>query len=134
VTAGSDDSFDLDMAVAALQANSTDVPMMLRLLVGQLQEILGRRLVVEHGGGRFRKSTDIKSVQIAIGDDELRAEVDGPSVRCTIGRVSGGIRIRSTPVDMAEWLKRLLEGLQAEAAHSDRARQVLENMVIGGER
>jgi hypothetical protein len=122
------------MAVAALQANSTDVPMMLKLLVGQLQELMGRRLVVERGGGRFRKSDEIKSVQIAVGDDELRAEIDGPSVRCTIGHVSGGIRIRSTQVDMGEWLKRLLAALQAEAAHSDQARQVLESMVIGGER
>jgi hypothetical protein len=132
VTPGTNDAFDLDMAVSAMQSNSTDVHMMLKLLVGQLRDVLGRRLVVEKAGGLLHKSDDITAVQISIGDDNLRAEINGPSVRCTIGHSSGGIRIRSSQVGMDEWLKRLLDGLQAEAAHSERARQALENIVIGG--
>jgi len=126
------DAFDLDMAAAALRANSTDVPMMLKLLVLQLGDALGGRLVVERAGGRFHKSDEIKSVQVSMGDDDLRAEVDGAVVRCTIGHSSGGIRIRSAQVPMDEWLGRLLQGLQAEAAHSENARLALERIVIGG--
>jgi hypothetical protein len=133
VTAGGEDAFDLDMAAASLQANSVDVPMMLKLLVNELTDVLGKRLVVERGGGLFRRSDAIRSVQIAMGDDDLRAEVDGATVRCTIGHSSGGIRIRSARVEVDEWLKHLLTGLRAEAAHSDRARQALENIVIGGQ-
>jgi hypothetical protein len=129
---GSDDAFDLDMAAAALRANSTDVPMMLKALVGLVGDALGSRLVVERAGGRFRKSDEIKSVQVSMGEDELRAEVDGATVRCTIGHSSGGIRIRSAQVPMDEWLGRLLRGLQAEAAHSEDARVALERIVIGG--
>ncbi len=32
---------------------------------------------------------------------------------------------------MGEWLRRLLQGLQAEAAHSESARLALERIVIG---
>ena len=134
MTTGGEDAFDLDMAAASLQANSVDVPMMLKLLVNELADVLGKRLVVDRGGGLLRRSDVIKSVQIAMGDDELRAEVDGATVRCTIGHSSGGIRIRSARVEVDEWLRHLLVGLRAEAAHSDRARQALENIVIGGQK
>ena len=66
------DAFDLSMAISSLQSNSTDSRIMLKLLVAQLSEVLGRRISVERAGGRFRKSDEIKSVQIVLGDDTLR--------------------------------------------------------------
>jgi thiamine phosphate synthase YjbQ (UPF0047 family) len=62
----------------------------------------------------------------------MRAQVDGGSVRCSVAHSSGGIRIRSEAVDLDSWLKRLLNALQQEAAHSEGARQALERIVIGG--
>jgi len=129
---GDDEAFDFDMAAATLQSNSADVHMMLRLLVKQLGDVLGKRLAVERSGGLLRRSDEIRSVELTMGDDVLRADVDGDSVRCTVGHSSGGIRIRNEQVGMDEWLRRLLQGLQAEAHHSERARVALENIVIGG--
>jgi hypothetical protein len=130
---GSDGAaFDLSMAVSQLASNSTDLRIMLKLLVQQLKDALGNRLAVERAGGRFRKSDEIKSVRITLGDDTLEANVDGPSVRCNIGHASGGIRIRSEQVGMDVWLTRLLSTLQAEAQTSEQTRQALENIVIGG--
>jgi hypothetical protein len=126
-----EDAFDLSMAVSQLAANNTDVRIMLKLLVSQLADVLGDRMVVERAG-RFRKADEIKSVRITLGDDTLDAAVEGASVRCNIGHSSGGIRIRSQQVGMDEWLTRLLSALQAEAANSERTRQALENLVIGG--
>ena len=120
------DGFDLDMAVATLQSNSTDVRLMLKLLVSQLSEVLGNRIQVERAGGRIRRSDEIKSVQIILGDDTLRAEVEGAGVRCSIGHASGGIRIRSEQVGMDVWLARLLTTLNDEAAHSEQTRLALE--------
>jgi hypothetical protein len=125
------DGFDLDMAVATLQSNSTDVRIMLKLLVSQLSEVLGARIQVERAGGRIRRSDEIKSVQIILGDDTLRAEVEGAGVRCSIGHASGGIRIRSEQVGMDAWLARLLTTLNDEAAHSEQTRLALEHIVIG---
>jgi hypothetical protein len=129
--AGGNDAFDLSMAVSSLQSNSTDSRIMLKLLVAQLADVLGGRIVIERAGGRFRKSEEIKSVQITLGDDALRAEVDGATVRCSIGHSSGGIRIRSEQVGMDAWLGRLLTILHSEAAHSEQTRLALENIVIG---
>jgi len=129
-----DDAFDLDLATAALRANSSDLRIMLKMLVSQLDGALGDRLVVERAGGLFRKSDDVRSVQVAVGETTLRAEVQGSSVACTAAHTSGGIRIRSEKMEMDEWVKRLLEAVQAEAAHSDTARQALERIVIGGSR
>jgi hypothetical protein len=127
-----DRSFDLSMAVSQLASSGTDARMMLKLLAAQLADALGDRLVVERAGGRFRKSDEIKSLRVTLGNDTLEADVQGPSVRCTIGHSSGGIRIRSEQVDMSTWLTRLLSTLQAEAATSEQTRVALENIVIGG--
>jgi hypothetical protein len=127
-----DAAFDLSSAVSQLASNSTDLRIMLKLLVAQLADVLGDRIAVERAG-RFRKSDEIKSVRIALGDDTLEATVEGATVRCTIGHSSGGIRIRSEQVGMATWLTRLLSTLQSEAAHSEQTRLALENIVIGGQ-
>ncbi len=126
-----DDAFDLDMAISTLQSNSSDLRIMLKLLVRQLAEVLGDRIAVEYAGGRFRKSEDIKSVQITLGDDTLQAVVEGSGVRCSIGHASGGIRIRSEQVGMDAWLSRLLTTLHNEASHSEQTRLALEHIVIG---
>jgi hypothetical protein len=105
---------------------------MLKLLASQLADALGDRLIVERAGGRFRKSDEIKSVRVTLGNDTLEASLAGPSVQCTIGHSSGGIRIRSEQVDINTWLTRLLTTLQAEAATSEQTRTALENIVIGG--
>ncbi len=129
---GGDAAFDLSMAVSQLASNSTDLRIMLKLLVAQLADVLGDRITVERAG-RFRKSDEIRSVRITLGDDTLEALVEGASVRCSIGHSSGGIRIRSEQVGMDVWLTRLLATLQSEAAHSEQTRLALENIVIGGQ-
>ena len=128
--AGSDAAFDLSMAVSQLASNSTDLRIMLKLLVSQLSDVLGDRIAVERAG-RFRKSDDIKSVRVTLGNDTLEAVVEGASVRCSIGHSSGGIRIRSEQVGMDVWLTQLLSTLQSEAAHSEQTRVALEKIVIG---
>jgi hypothetical protein len=131
VTGPSDDGFNLDLAVSALASNSTDVRIMMKVLVNGLASTLGGRLAVERRGGLLRKSEEIRTVQVTLGDDVLRAEIDGASVRCTVGHSSGGIRIRSDQVDMGTWLKRLLGALQAEAKQSESTRLALEKIMIG---
>jgi hypothetical protein len=127
-----DDSLDLELAAASLRADGSDVHILVKVLVDQLADALGSRLKVERTGGRFRKSDEIRSLAIAMGDDQFEAQVDGSSLRCTIGHTSGGIRIRSEKVDVDTWLNRLLTVLKAEAANSQAVRLALENMVIGG--
>ncbi|MCU4187092.1 hypothetical protein K6U06_22210 [Acidiferrimicrobium sp. IK] len=127
-----EDRLDLDLATTALLAKEEDLPMLLKMLAGQLQVSLSDRLTVEKEGGLFKKSDNIKSIEVAMGSDTFRAEVVKGRVTCSVGHTSGGIRIRSEQVGIDEWIKRLLDGLRAEAEHSQRARQTLENIVYGG--
>ena len=129
---GPGDAFDLELATASLLADGQDVHILLKVLVKQLSGAFGERLKVEQKGGFLRKSDEIKSVEVAIGNDVFRTELQGGRVDCTVGHASGGIRIRSEKLEMDEWLRRLLGSLQSEAAHSQSARQALENIVIGG--
>lgn len=122
----------MQMATAALLGDNKDVRVLLKLLARQLSGTLGDRLEVEHQGGLFRKSEEIKSLRISVGDADFAAQVSGASVETSVGHSSGGIRIRSERIGMDEWLHRLLSALQAEAAHSQAARLALENIVIGG--
>ena len=71
-------------------------------------------------------------VLIDFGTEQFEATVKGASLNCTVGRLSGGVRIRTESVDVSQWLVRLLDALRREAVHSDAARQALENIVIGG--
>lgn len=127
-----DDSYDLALAAATLRSNGTDVQVLLRALTVQLADTLGARLRVKRASGRLRKSDSITSVAIAMGNEQYEATVADSSLACTIGRLSGGIRIRSESVDVDQWLVRLLGALRDEAAHSESARLALENIVIGG--
>ena len=127
-----DDSMDLELAAASLRADGSDVGILVKALADQLAEALGSRLEVKRAGGRFRKSDEIRSIRITLDEDQFDAEVDGSTLRCTIGHSSGGIRIRSEKVGVDDWLARLLAVLKAEAAHSQAVRLALESMVIGG--
>lgn len=127
-----DDAFDLDLAAATLRANAGDVAILLRLLAEQLGDALGGRLTIERAGGLLRRPGGIRALTVAVGDDDLRAEVHDGALRCTVAHSSAGIRIRSEPVSPDEWLRRLLSALQAEAAHSDATRAALERIVTGG--
>ncbi len=127
----SDPGLELATAVVQLQSAASDGQMLLRLLAEELGTTLGTRMTVERAGGFLRKSNQIKRIAIRLGDDDLEALSDGPSIRCSIGHGSGGIRIRSEQVSMDQWLTRLLTTVQAEAEQSESARQALENIVIG---
>ncbi len=129
---GAGDSYDLELAAAALRADHQDIEILLTVMVDHLSDVLGPRLRVQRTGGRFRKPSRIRSVAVTLGDDEFAAEVDGSAVQCTVSHTSAGIRIRSEKVDIDTWLGRLLTALQSEARSSQAVRQALEGIIIGG--
>jgi hypothetical protein len=125
---------DMQMAAAALLANNKDVKMMLRVLGKTLEDAFGERVEITHpSGGLFhRQSDEIKSITVHLDSDDYEAALDGPSVRCSVGRSSGGIRIRSEQLPVEQWLSRLLSALQQEAVTNQSAQAALQNVIIGG--
>lgn len=126
-----DESLDLDLLASSLEADAGDVRILLRVLVERLSGGLGERLKIERDGGRLRKSKDIRSLTVVLGDDELSASIRDGRLECSLAHRSGGIRIRSDKVELIEWLRHLLQSLNAEAVHSQASREALESIVIG---
>ncbi|HLH99290.1 MAG TPA: hypothetical protein VKV06_00785 [Acidimicrobiales bacterium] len=127
------DQPDMQIAVAAVLANNKDVRMLLRVLGTTLQGSLGERVQIKKAsGGLLRhKPEEVKAILVRLGDDDYEADIDGQSVRCRIGRSSGGIRIRNESVTVEEWLHRLLAALQVEAMGNQSAQQALQNIIVG---
>jgi hypothetical protein len=132
---GSGGTMDMQLAAAAILADNKDVKVLLRVLATTLADTFGERVRVEQSGGaRFRHKGDseVRAVTVPIGADEYQVRLEGHGVTCSVGRSSGGIRIRNEQLPIEEWLRRLLGALQAEAATNQSARTALENIVIGG--
>jgi hypothetical protein len=125
-------SMDLDLAVSSLAADSGDTQLMMRLLTERLASVLGDRMKIDRAGGLFKKSNLIRRIEVRLAELELIAELANTTPAFSIGRVSGGIRIRTDRTDVTGWLRTLLEALQREAEHSATTRQALEAIVIGG--
>ncbi len=128
----SGDPLDLELATTALLADSHDVRTLLKLLARQLAGALGDRVEVKRDGGLLRRSDEIKTLKVRIGEDEFVAEASKQQVSTTIGHDSGGIRIRTVKVPADQWLSRLLQELQKEAAVNQSARMAIESLVMGG--
>ena len=127
-----DETFDLDLLASSLHADAGDVRVLLRVLVDRLADALGARMTVQRSGGLFRKSNEIERITVILGEDQLDAAIVDGRLECTVGRSSGGIRIRSSKVSMDEWVRRLLGALREEAETSQATRLALESIVIGG--
>jgi hypothetical protein len=132
--AGAGGQVDMQMAAAALLADNKDVKMMLRVLGKTLQDAFGDRVEVTRpsGGLLHHQSEEIKSITVHLGPDEYQAQLEGRSVRCVVGRTSGGIRIRNEELPVEQWLGRLLAALQEEAVNNQSARAALQRVIIGG--
>src|ERR1700728_1737605 len=121
---------DLDLLASSLHADDSDVQILLRALVERLAGALGSRLAVVRARGRlFGKSDKVDRITVSLGDDQFDAAVEGSTLRGSIARSWGGIRIRSARVSTQDWLRGLLGALAVEAASSEQTRLALESIV-----
>jgi hypothetical protein len=128
------DQMDMQLAAAALLADNKDVKMMLRVLGKTLHDSFGDRVDIARapGGMLHRQSEEVKAITVHLDQDDYQAQLDGHAVQCTVGRSSGGIRIRNENLPIEKWLERLLNALQKEAINNQSARAALQNVIIGG--
>ena len=128
----SGDPLDLELATTALLADSHDTKTLLKLLARQLAGSLKDRVEVRREGGLLRKSDEVRSLKVRIGDEDFTAQVEGGQVTTSIAHNSGGICIRTERISTDQWLSRLLQELQKEAASNQQSRAAIENLVMGG--
>jgi len=121
---------DLDLLAASLRADSSDLGAFAESLAVKLEEALpGRTRVERRRTGMFGPKAVSRIIVDAGGRRlELRA-VDG-SFETFCSRVSGGIVLKSEPLETRAWLTALGEALAAEARRSETTRQALERLLI----
>lgn len=125
---------DMQMAAATVLADNKDVKVMLRVLGNNLRDSLGDRVEVTRSGGGLlhRQPEEVRAITVHLGQDDYEAHLEGGTVRCTIARSSGGIRIRNEQLPVEQWLTRLLAALKEEAVTNQSARAALQSVIVGG--
>jgi hypothetical protein len=122
--------FDIDLLAASLRADSGDLGAFVEGLAAKLEEALPGRVKVQ----RARRGMFGPKVvrQLAVEGAGERLELirgEGDVVETRRCRISGGIVLKSDPVDTETWLQAVGQTLATEAERSEQTRQALERLL-----
>ena len=122
-----DPDLDLDLLTASLRADAGDVDSFFTVLVAKLAEALPDRTEVERSG--FMGRGDPRRIELSLGDYVYEAERQRGAIECRRRSVVRGIALKTSTLELDEWLGELAVDLSAEAQRSDRARTALEGLL-----
>jgi hypothetical protein len=126
------DPFELELVTASLRADAADVGAFVESLAVKLENTIPNLVRVERGRSGFRGPKTVKRITVDAGGDRLELVCEGGDrVQTRRARVSGGITLKTEPLEIEPWLTALSGALTAEASHSERTRQALERLLIG---
>jgi hypothetical protein len=126
-----DAELDLDLLAASLRADSSDLGTFTEALAVKLEEALPGGVRVERRRDGLRGPKRVRAIAVAAGDERLELRAQGGAVTTTSARSSGGIVLKTEPVAIDEWLRRLSAALAGQAARSQITRQALERLLNG---
>jgi len=121
---------DLDLLAASLRADSSDLGALAESLAAKLEEALpGRTRVERRRSGVFGPKV-VSRIVVDTGERRLELRATSGAFEMLSSRVSGGIVLKSEPLETDAWLAALGEALAAEARRSETTRQALERLLI----
>ena len=129
---------DLDMLMAALRADSTDVNIYAQVLTQSLSEALPpgcvtvdreRRSMADRRRGR---QGAVAKVTVRLGDEVLSLGVDRGAPAAEICREVRGVVLSRQPVPLGQWISALARGLMVHAEQNAQAADALRRLVAGG--
>ena len=124
-----DPDLDLDLLAASLRADGADVATFTEALAVKLEEALPGETQVRRGGLRGRGA--VQQIAVDTGGERLELRTRHGAIETVCARVSGGIVLKTEPVDTDEWLRRLTAALASAAERNQRTRQALERLLNG---
>ncbi len=119
---------DIELVTASLRADSSDLGAFVEALAVKLEQALPNGVKVDRRGGMLR-AKQVREITVDAGDTRLRLQRDGADVRTSRARLSGGIVLKTEPVDTDEWLAQLARALAEQASRSQATRAALERML-----
>jgi hypothetical protein len=132
-----DDVPSLDMLMAALRADSTDVTIYARVLTESLGEALPAGTVsVERERSvsdrmRGRPGT-VSKVTVRLGDQVMSLGMQRGAPAAEICREVRGVVLSRQPVPLGQWITELARALMAHAEQNADAAEALRRLVAGG--
>jgi hypothetical protein len=127
-----DGPFELDLLTASLRAGSADLSAFVESLAVKLEDAIPNLVQVQRGRSGLRGPKTVRRITIDAGTERLELVCEGGSrIQTRRARVSGGITLKTEPLDIEAWLTTLSGALAQEAGHSERTRQALERLLLG---
>jgi hypothetical protein len=124
--------FDLDLITSSLRADSSDLGAFVESLAAKLEAAIPGLVRVERARSGFRGPKFVRQIAVDAGGERLELVCErGDRVETRRARVSGGITLKTEPLDVETWLETLSGALAAEATRSERTRQALERLLLG---
>jgi hypothetical protein len=127
-----DADLDLDLLAASLRADASDLHAFTEALAVKLTEALPGGVRIEQGRAKMFGPKEVRRISVDAGDERLELRVtDRGALQTTCARLSGGIVLKTEPLDTDEWLRRLSVALAEQASRSQTTRQALERLLNG---
>ncbi len=126
-----DGPLELDLLAASLRFDLSDLGSFVEGLAVKLEDALGGLVKVERGRSGLRGPKLVRRIVVEAGGDRLellRGRAD--DVEARRARISGGIVLKTEPMDIDAWLAALTQALAGEASRNQRTRQALERMLL----
>jgi hypothetical protein len=120
---------DVDLLAASLRADASDLGVYAEVLAAKLSEALPGAVQVERGRSGLFGPRHVRRITVDAGGERYELRADGGAVQTFCARTSGGIVLRTEPVEADEWLGRLSVALAAAAQRSQSTRQALERLL-----
>jgi hypothetical protein len=132
-----DSDLSLDMLMAALRADSSDIAVYAQVLTQSLGEALPPGTVdVERqrsAGDRMRgRPGTVSKVTVRLGDRVMSLSVQRGAPAAEICREVRGVVLSRQPVPVGQWIAELAQALMAHAQDNAAAAEALRRLVAGG--
>jgi hypothetical protein len=127
-----DGELQLDLLASSLRADSADLGTFVESLAAKLEDAIPRLVSVQRGRSGMFGPKVVRKITVSAGGDrlELVSGGAGEQVQAQRCRVSGGITLKTEPVDIDTWLTALTEALSTEAGRNQQTRQALERLLL----
>ena len=121
---------DLHLLSASLRADASDLRAFVDSLAARLEDALPGRVRVYRWRERVFGAKLVRKITLDAGDRRFELEYRGGTLQTTCARTSGGIVLKTEPLDIDAWLTALTEALASEAGRNEAARKALERLLI----
>jgi hypothetical protein len=126
-----DGDLDLDVLAASLRASHGDLDGFVETLAAKLEEALPGQVEVTRRRAGLLGPKRVSRIAVITSDVRLELARTGIVMETRRARVSGGIVLKTEPMQADDWFLALSEALAAEARHNEMTRRVIERLLIG---